>query len=288
MLTQTKRLPILVRPFAAADREGVRALLGKTFGSPAAFDRFAEGNPLGDFVGVVAEHEGKVVGYNMWNAWLLNTSAEPIVAYQSGASSVDESMRGQGIFGKLLRAGEELAASRGIAVFFGFPNPASLEAFLKNGWRHADTLRMFACTVPSIGIGRVVRSALPDTSIEARFVTWRFTRAGIEARPVLARGERLTAYARTLVWRGAKIHRLLDVVDGRGHRRPDHLVAAVSSLPGPGLTVMRAAPPPGLPWLAVRRLWDTPLIIKRIRRGEGPEDATLRSASYWYGDIDAS
>src|SRR4051812_4130059 len=117
----TNRLPVHVRPYGAEDREGVRALLGKTFGSPAVFDRFADGNPLGEFVGVVAEWEGRVVGYNMWNAWLIHTPAGAVTAYQSGASSVDESIRGQGVFGKLLRAGEELAASRGIAVFFGFP-----------------------------------------------------------------------------------------------------------------------------------------------------------------------
>jgi GNAT superfamily N-acetyltransferase len=289
------RLDVNVRPYADDDREHVRALLAKTFGSADVFDRFSTGNPLGRFVAVVAEHAGAVVGYNMWNPWLVHTAAGPVTMHQSGASAVDDSMRGQGIFGKLLRTGEALARERGVAVLFGFPNPASLPGFLKAGWEHPRSLRLFASPVPALGIGPLARRALDgdadgDGSDAARFVAWRYRVAGVERRAVSLGGRTATIYSRATSRRGARVHKLLDVVDERGHRILAAPALALARLPGPGVTLLRATSAPrGLPpWLPVRRSWETPLILKRLIPGAGPDDPALRDASYWYGDIDAS
>ncbi len=288
---------MLVRPYQRTDIEPVRKLLTRTFGTSEIFDRFAVGNPLGEFVAVVAvsaEAEGTIVGFNIWNPWLVQTSAGPVIAYQSGASAVDESMRGRGVFGQLLRAGESVARGRGVEMLFGFPNPASLPAFVKGGWDHALSLRIFVSPLPSIGLG-CQTSAAPTadvtTSMAARFVAWRYARAGVTGhRAELRDGRTVTLYARTERRMGARVNKLLDVVDHTGQRVTDTLGAIGARLPGPGVNILRAVtPPPGLPpWLHVRRNWETPLILKRLIDGVGPDYAAFRNASYWYGDIDAS
>jgi predicted N-acetyltransferase YhbS len=286
-----ERLHVDVRPFAAGDREGVRALLLKTFGSSQVFDRYADGNPLGEFVGIVAEHDGAIVGFNMWNPWLIQTREGPVTAFQSGASSVDDSMRGQGVFGKLLRAGEDVARGRGIPWFFGFPNPASHAAFMKHGWEHAKTLRMFVCPMPSLGFrDRRVGETSGIGTAAAQFVAWRYARAGAEARALELGGTRVVVYTRTQRRAGITQHKILDVLDEHGRRVPERLSSIARALPGPGVTWIRATPPPSavVPWVPLKRPWDTPLILKRLLADDGPDHALLRDATYWYGDIDAS
>lgn len=283
------RLDIDVRCYSAADREGVRALMLEAFGSTHVFDQFDGGNPLGEPVSVVAVHAGRVVGFNTWNPWIVHAPQGPVVAYQSGASAVAESMRGQGIFGKLLRFGEDEARRRDIAVLFGFPNPASLPGFLKAAWEERGRLRLYASPAPSVGIGPLglrTSSNPPATAAAAAFVAWRFARAGVVGRRLRLRGGRdVTVYARTERHRGAAVNKLLDVVDADGCRVSTGLGAFAARLPGPGVTMLRATVPPGgfPPWLHLRREWDTPVIVKRLRT-----DDPLAGATFWYGDIDAS
>lgn len=287
------RLDIDVRPYSVADREPVRALMLDAFGSAHVFDQFDGGNPLGEPVSVVAVHAGCVVGFNTWNPWIIHAPHGPVVAYQSGASAVASSMRGQGIFGKLLRLGEDEARRRDISILFGFPNPASLPGFMKASWEERGRLRLYASPVPSVGIGPFAlpsashHAALaPAPATAAAFIAWRFGRAGVVGRRLRLRdGRDVTVYARTDRRRGAAINKLLDVVDTDGRRVDDGLGALAARLPGPGLTMLRATAPPGAfpPWPHLRREWDTPVIVKRLR-----SDDPLAGAVYWYGDIDAS
>src|SRR5688572_1489518 len=76
-VSASPRLDVDVRAYRDGDRAGVRALLARTFTEASIFDRFAEGNPLGAFVAAVAEHAGAVVGFNMWNPWLVHTAGGP-------------------------------------------------------------------------------------------------------------------------------------------------------------------------------------------------------------------
>lgn len=281
-----------MRPYCTADREGVRSLLLGTFASSSVFDRFSEGNPLGAFLAIVAEHDGKIVGFNMWNPWLLQTPVSPSVVYQSGASAVHESMRGRGLFGRLLRAGEEEARLRGIGVFLGYPNPASLPGFLKVGWRHILSLRLWMSPVPSLSVRPAASpqsSGPPPSELTARFLAWRYARAGVSCTDVRIGGSAAVLYFRTEHIRGVRVHRLLDVVGASG--RPSRLGPSVAAgLPGPAVTMIRAHPAPSTfpGWLHVRRKWDTPLVVKRITAGTGPSDDELGRSTFWYGDIDAS
>lgn len=289
--------PVAVRPYQSGDRESVRSLLSKVFGSPEVFDRFSEGNPLGDFVAVVAESDGGIVGFNMWNAWLVHALGGPVTAYQSGASAVDESMRGRGLFRKLLGAGEQLGASRGIRWFFGFPNPSSTEAFLRSGWRRGGTMRVLLSPTPSVGLRRGGSGALLsgpalgslDTP-QARFQHWRYGRAGVASRAErLPDGRAVTVYYRTSIRLGLRLHKLLDVVDQQGQRVTRGLGRILASAPGPGVTLLRATPPPqsAIPWIPVPRSWDTPVIFKCLQ-GSWDSYSDFAGGSYWYGDIDAS
>jgi GNAT superfamily N-acetyltransferase len=246
-----------VRSYAPDAREGVRALLRETFGSCAVFDRVVDGNPLGEPVAVVAAHDGRVVGFNTWNPWIVHGPRGPVVAYQSGASAVSDTMRGQGIFGKLLRLGEEVARGRGVAALFGFPNPASLPGFLKVGWEQPSVLRLFVSPLPSLGVGPLgLRSPAPSKPANdaASFVAWRYARAGVTPRALrLPDGRVVTVYARRERKRGATLNKLLDVVDGAGRRVLTGLGPLAARLPGPGLTILRAGAAPGAmpPWLPV-------------------------------------
>lgn len=281
-----------VVPFEAGHREGVRALLTSAYGSAAGFERLETGNPLGTFLGVCAVRAGRVVGFNIWNPWLVHTPKGPIAVHQSGSSIVDESCRGQGVFGRLLAVGEAEAQARGIKYFIGFPNPASHGSFVRAGWETIRSMSLLACAVPALALRPAARKLERASTPEWQFIEWRYARAGASALDASVGRERFTVFYSTTTRRGLKVHRILDVLDGSGRRDLRKVGQLTAQLPGPGGAYLRAsaaqsASLPALPWvMPMRRTWDTPFIVKVLDRANPAEADAVRSAVLSYGDID--
>lgn len=289
-MTATPRAPQVV-PFEPQYREGVRALLRTAYGNSDAFDRYAAGNPLGEFLAVCALRDARVVGFNIWNRWLLHTSRGPVPVLQSGASIVDESCRGQGVFAKLLGAGEELARGDGSKYFVGFPNPASHKGFVRAGWETGRRLGLYAVSLPAVG-ARSGRPSVASSEGPWPFIKWRYARLLARSISVEVRGVEYRAYFTTRVAGGVNVHRLLDILDPQG-RRDLRVVARVAAhLPLPGVTYLRAAVsssngPASVPWvIPIRRDWDTPFIFKALSTADPVEADDVRNATLAYGDID--
>ncbi len=96
-------------------------------------------NRCGMFVALTGE---QVVGFISYVYWPLSgiSSQE---TYQMVGLVVDPSTRGQGVFGKLLKALDEHVAARNAAAVFGFPVPVSRGGFLKQGWNNLFDLQWF-------------------------------------------------------------------------------------------------------------------------------------------------
>lgn len=290
---QSPRLPPPdVVPFEAGHREAVRHLLTSAYGGPFAFDRFEAGNPLGGFLGVCAVRSERVVGFNIWNPWLVHTSSGPLVVFQSGASIVDESCRGQGVFARLLAAGEQLARQRGIKYFIGFPNPASHGSFVRAGWETIRAMGLYACSSPALGFRPSEPRSPGADSAEWRFIRWRYERASAAATVANVGGEWFTVFYTTTRRAGARVHRILDVLDASGRRDLRQIGRLAMHLPAPGVVYLRASATqsnglPALPWvIPIRRTWDTPYIVKILDPSNPIEADAVRGALLSYGDID--
>lgn len=76
----------------------------------------------------------KVVGFQSFFYWPLNYAGKQLAAYQSGNSLVHPEYRGQRIFGRLLKYGDEVLEEHNAEVLIGFPVDASLGSFIRKGW----------------------------------------------------------------------------------------------------------------------------------------------------------
>lgn len=284
---------LILRSYEPQDRDAVRGLLREAFGSADGFDRFEEDNPLGPPLRVVAEVGGRVVGFNHWNPWMVPTEDAEIPTFQSGASVVHRSMRGRGVFAKLLAKGEELALKRGVSVFLGFPNPASFDSFIRAGWDHIADMPLRVHLTPARGRG-TTDAELDDDQRPAHrnaFWSWRYSRAGVEHRQVPGReGEPRDVYYRRMMLHGMPILKLMDVLTPAGRRRPEDFLAVSPHVPGPRLVLLRCSPDPRLRSLLLPRVprsWSTPVVAK-ILSGDPDCLPRLRRACFVYGDIDAA
>ena len=273
---------IVVRPYAENDRAGVRALLAATFGDSLGFDRFERGNPLGEPIRVIAAADNRIVGFNQWQPWLIH-GAEVVSTFQSGASAVDASTRGHGVFARLLAEGEAQAAQRRVGFFIGFPNPASLNSFVRAGWKVVQNLDLRCTLVPAFGpavSGNQALSSLPA------FQQWRYRAAGVEA--ALVGTEKRIAIFRRVRELGLPALKLLDVLTAEGKRPEDVHRGLAAALPGGRIITLRSSRPLSDAFsFKVPRRWKTPFIVRRIT-GSTAEEATLARCNLFYGDIDAS
>lgn len=285
----TKGGAIQYRMYSPEDRDGVRHLLMRTFGNCMGFDRYEDGNPLGDPIRVVAEIDGAVVGFNHWIPWRIPTPSGGYVVFQSGASAVGTEARGKGVFASLLAAGEDAARERGVSAFFGCPNPASFSSFVRAGWSHIATIRLTAVLRPALRRERHT-SRIPRGGAN-EFADWRYQHAGIEYTVVPnQRYGPLAAYFREGSAFGVPVLKLVDVLDDEGRRHADVVGAVAGALPGPGIVLLRATDHPAIRRsvaVAIPRAWNTPVIVKPIS-ANASELRLLEGTLLLYGDIDAA
>lgn len=280
---------IRYREYEPDDRSGVRDLLLRTYGDTQSFDRFEHGNPLGEPLRVVAEADGRIVGFNHWNPWRIPSVEGEIVVHQSGASAVDPAMRGQGVFAKLLVEGEAAAERHGVSFFLGFPNPASFNSFLRAGWEHVASLDLRISLRPALGRSGAHRE--PEEEGLEPFWSWRYRAADVRRDVVRGGGgePRYLFYRQDRIF-GIPALRVLDVLTRSGSRPVAELPRLAAKLAGPRLVFYRTSGNASLSGPlspTVPRSWSTPAILKRIH-GDEAAARRLRNAVYLYGDIDAA
>lgn len=129
-----------VRRFEDGDRDAFLALHDRVFddgGDEAWFDWKFVSDPYTDHVPiVVAEHEGDLVGAKATMPFELaaGREADPVVALQPCDTMVHSDHRGRGLYSRMTELMKAHYADRGPALFFNFPNRATLSGSLKHGW----------------------------------------------------------------------------------------------------------------------------------------------------------
>lgn len=90
-------------------------------------------------VAIVALSGDRVVGVQTYRYWPYAHRGEVYHALQSGGTLVHEEHRGQGLFMRMLRAGNAILEEKGVDFLVGFPVPMSFGGFMKDAWSHVDS-----------------------------------------------------------------------------------------------------------------------------------------------------
>jgi GNAT superfamily N-acetyltransferase len=130
-----------VRPFRREDEDEVVALLGASLGAGPAGTRSVEffrwkhlQSPFGESFMLVAETDGRIVGFRAFMRWRFTWGESTVTAVRAVDTATHPEYQRRGIFSKLtLTALDRL---RGEAdLIFNTPNERSLPGYLKMGWR---------------------------------------------------------------------------------------------------------------------------------------------------------
>jgi hypothetical protein len=170
MTTMETRLE--VRPLVTADDPAVIDLLrvalggGPTGGRTAAFFAWKHrDNPFGSSPGLVAVHDGRIVGVRLFMRWALRAGDQPIKALRAVDTATDPEFQGRGIFRSLtLGLLEQLEASGDVDVVFNTPNAASRPGYLKMGWQPVGTIPVRLAPLRPVRFLRGVRAASAMTA----------------------------------------------------------------------------------------------------------------------------
>jgi GNAT superfamily N-acetyltransferase len=123
-----------MRAMEAGDLDLIRALYATVWGynRPRDYDQWRYFTaPDGMCPAMLAMDGGRAAGfYTAWPVKLL-LGAEVVVGIQSMDTMTHPDYQGQGMFVNLASACYELAASRGMEVIYGFPNPLSYPGFVR-------------------------------------------------------------------------------------------------------------------------------------------------------------
>jgi len=133
--------PFLIRDFDPADRPAVVDLLRRVLDRPGdavhddAYFRWKHlENPFGRSLMLVAEAEGRIVGFRAIMMWQLQMGGSPLRAGRPVDTVTDPSWRRQGVFSTLTRAALSRLKELGIDLLFNTPNDQSLPGYLQMGW----------------------------------------------------------------------------------------------------------------------------------------------------------
>jgi predicted N-acetyltransferase YhbS len=117
---------ILIRAEAVADYAPLGALHARAFkraGEPLIVALLRQRRAFDPALSLVAERAGQIVGHALFSPYWLRLLDQRVSAVNLAPLAVDPAYQGQGIGGKLIRAGHALAAARGhsISILLGHP-----------------------------------------------------------------------------------------------------------------------------------------------------------------------
>lgn len=138
--------PYEIRPYEPDDRDDFLELYDLVFGdadgamSEAEASRWFrwkyEDNPYTDHVPmIVAVHDGRVVGTKPCFALELRAGSRTLRGLQPADVMVHPDHRRRGLYSRTTERLKEHYREREPALFFNFPNPATLSGSLKHGWQ---------------------------------------------------------------------------------------------------------------------------------------------------------
>jgi GNAT superfamily N-acetyltransferase len=133
--------------------------------SPEFFAWKHQDNPFGRSAGLVAVHEGRIVGVRLFLRWQLEAAGEPVQAVRAVDTATDPEFQGRGIFRRLtLALLEQLDEAAEAHLVFNTPNSNSRPGYLKMGWQPVGTLPVRLCPTRPISFLRGARAAARTTA----------------------------------------------------------------------------------------------------------------------------
>lgn len=137
-----------VRPFCGEDEPAVLSLLQTALGHGPTGHRTAEAfawkhrdSPFGPSPGLVAEHDGRIVGVRLFLRWRLEAQGKPVQAVRAVDTATHADYRGRGIFRRLtMQLLDEVDRAGDVDLVFNTPNASSRPGYLRMGWREVGTL----------------------------------------------------------------------------------------------------------------------------------------------------
>jgi GNAT superfamily N-acetyltransferase len=147
---------LVVRAYEDRDEHEVLDLLRRSLGEGPAGERSSAffrwkhlENPFGRSFMIVAESDGRIIGFRSLMRWRFRLGGEErfVESVRPVDTATHPDYRGRGVFSMLTRAALESLRDQ-VDLVFNTPNPDSLAGYLKMGWQVVGTLR------PSIQVCR--------------------------------------------------------------------------------------------------------------------------------------
>ncbi|MBL7964029.1 MAG: GNAT family N-acetyltransferase [Flavobacteriales bacterium] len=229
-----------IREARVQDVEALSAFMraqGQARCAPAYLAHWYFGNPSGSASVIVGEQEGRIVGMATTNDHTFTRDAERALVAMPQKVLTDAAVRGQGIFGRLYRASEEAAWSRGAGFFLTVTNAASTPIFLERfGYLRLPSPRLALLPAwpgalqagPIDAADAPARSSVPDVwcmDADAGHRRWRYAPAVADDLLCLRLPDRGWVFVRKARKAGLPVLLVLDLVPERPAMRPQLLAA---------------------------------------------------------------
>lgn len=159
---------LAIRPLRDGDEAAVITLLNESLGGGPAggytteFFRWKHrDNPFGVSPGLVAEHDGRIVGVRLFLKWTLRAGDREVSAVRAVDTATHPSCQGMGIFRRLTLG---LLGQLDVDLVFNTPNGNSRPGYLKMGWLPVGTLPVRICPTRPLSLVRGARAAVGTTA----------------------------------------------------------------------------------------------------------------------------
>ena len=129
-----------IRPFTPADLPRVVELARTALGEGSAprtleYWRWKHlESPFGPSPGLLAEHEGELVGMRLFLRWRFRAGGREVAAVRAVDTATHPAWRGRGIFRRLTQELVAKVSGEGAAFVYNTPNRASRRGYLEMGW----------------------------------------------------------------------------------------------------------------------------------------------------------
>ncbi len=160
--------PVLdIRGLRPEDESEVLALLTTTMAGGPTGTRSSEffawkhrSSPFGASPGLVAEHDGRIVGVRLFLRWELMAGDRLVRAVRAVDTATHPDYQRQGIFRRLtMDLLEQVEREDGVSLVFNTPNASSRPGYLKLGWQPVGVLSVHISPVRPLAFIRGLRDA---------------------------------------------------------------------------------------------------------------------------------